>query len=675
MGDCQILKTLIKLLLLPLIIFCFSGPVNAQDPFKDITSHELSNGLTVVLAPNEKAKNLTIQARVKVGKIVEYKHNLGVSHLLEHLLFRDSRFEEGQTYNELIKEAGGVINAEVGYLETAYYSTIPSSNGNWLVAQFAKMLFENTVDDEDLKHAKSSVELEIGEPSWAAAFLDNEIASTFLKLLMPKDFLESEFRISFPKYLGDKYRLSNRRLTRKQIEEHYSSYYRPSNIVLFIAGNFMHEDMIKLVENTYGKYDDRPGKTIPEITPEPTVTPYHRVEFEPEGQHYIVAGTKTLNLNAKERMVLNSYLEYVAHRLMINLRNKYGETYTAHSQNFQRFGAGYGVVSFETKSTELKKNLDYVKSLFDEEARSGNLSDEDIKEAISLYKNLYYELADVDAETMLDLAEHFYYFRTNFRTTQSPYSVLTSISPDDFRAGLRNIFLPDRSYTRLYIPYMYSKIEFVLLVVFSIISPFIVIRIILKKKTIDETRIRWVTRTNLSPGVFIEILPPCLFFFPLLFFFIFIPINKFIETTRWYYTSGLWPNYFSAFFSIFITFSLYFYYVILIPKKLQIEDNYFVIKSITYYARKFEIDTIKSIRSLSVFRLIASPKIWVNSRFRWRYNFLFLWRKGLLLGINDGPVYFIGVKDANKTVAELAQFINQPLKTSSDCKLEPDICE
>jgi len=128
-------------IILSIILTLFiAGEAFSRDPFKEMSFHELNNGMSVVLAPSNQAKNVKVKVRVKVGTSVENKKNLGVSHLVEHLLFRDSELEDGQTYLQLIKEEGGNINANVTKDETSYHAVIPFKKGEWLVKRFAMML-------------------------------------------------------------------------------------------------------------------------------------------------------------------------------------------------------------------------------------------------------------------------------------------------------------------------------------------------------------------------------------------------------------------------------------------------------------------------------------------------------------------------------------------------------
>jgi len=264
-------------------LFILLIPINSSyaiDPYENISFYKLDNGMQVVLAPSDKAQNLKIKVKVKVGQSVENIHNVGVSHLLEHLLFRDGRFEEGQTYLQLIKENGGSVNGYTSNYETGYYAKIPYKKGDWLVKQFSKMLFNRDIKHDDIQRARSSVELEIGEPGWLSEKLGIDIFGSYSLRYFPEPgFFESEFGIKRQNYTADEQRLSNRKLSYDQLITLYKEYYYPSNMILFVSGNFNSRNMTSLIKTEFGKHKESTGKTVnDDIKPIPNNKPYLRVD-------------------------------------------------------------------------------------------------------------------------------------------------------------------------------------------------------------------------------------------------------------------------------------------------------------------------------------------------------------------------------------------------------------
>ncbi len=642
-----------------IILFAFIGmqsSVYAQDPYENVSFHELDNGMTVVLAPGSKAGNISVKIRVDVGSISEDQSNLGVSHLLEHLIFRDSRFDDEQTYLQLIKENGGKVNAFVSRDATVYYALMPSEKGEWLVEQFGNMLFDHTIDEEAIMRAKSSVELEIGEPSWLAGVLGTDVlAPVFHRYFPEAGFFESEFGLSDPSYSMNEIRLSSKKLTHEQLDGHYQSFYRPSNMVIFVSGNFNQNQMLSQIKGKFGTQPRREGRSVPSENPLSSNKPYQRIQWNPYGSPYIYIGTKILKPVAQEKISLYVYLDYIAHRLMKELRNKRGETYTARVYADERSGAGYGLVAFETQNPELQKNLQYVESLIDREARNGALTDVQIVEAIKLTREQRFELADVDADSLMSYAENYYDFRQEHSGKGSPYDVITSITPDEFRASLPGMFKKENAYTSVIVPYVYSKIEFVFISMISIVISIVVFQKALKRK-IDETKIVWSQNITYSPAMFFEIMM-CLIFTFFINHVLLSPIDRYVSVAHWYHSASLWPEYIYSSLSMFMFIGVFMALLALFPRKLMIEGDKLVLKSMALYARKFDKSSITLVRSLSMLDLITSPGIWFNRKFRFFYYSGLIWRKGLLLELSDRRTYFLDMKNADLAVSKMNEHL------------------
>lgn len=643
-----------------LLGFFSDGLSAAQNPFDGMTFHTLNNGLDVVLAPSAQAENVNVTVKVKVGTAVEGPDNLGVSHLLEHIVFRDSRFGDDQSYLQAVEEAGGSINAHIEQEITVYNAKIPAERGEWLVAEMARMLFEQTTEDSEIERAKLSVELETGEPSWLAGFLGVDIMAPVLHRYFPMPgFMESEFGIASPSYSPNEVKLSVRNITRDQLQEHYQSYYRPSNMVLFVSGNFQRHRMLSLLENVFGTYPDRPGKTVPAWNPVPTDRPFWRVYSNPFGKPYIYAGTKVFRPTAKDAMVMQTYMNYVAHRLMKELRNRHGQTYTARPLGEVLHGAGYMVVGFETKREELRKNLEYVQSLMEREARQGNLSDKDIKQALTLTREQYYELADVDAETLMQYAENYHDFREEFGVQESPYDVITSLNADEFRESLSKLFRKENAYTVLNLPYLFTKVEYLILLLVSVVISILAFKRVFRRR-LDETRVSWALKMTGTVTMIFSVIGICVLSF-LLHHLVTAPLDRLVHSASWYNALNLWPRYLMEVLEIFIFVGIITTLLAFFPRKLVVEGDDLVLKSMALYLRRFRKTSVKTVRAMSLLSLLASPRIWFNMRFRFFFQSFFLWKKGLLVEINGGPIYFLSLRNAAQAASDLSQHLLSPV--------------
>ena len=115
----------------------------------------------VVSSPH--AKLSAIEFHVKAGWDAEKPHEYGITHLVEHLLFRDSKLKDNMSYLQVFEARGGQVNAFVSSRKTRYVVTIPSQHTLWALSLLTKMLQDREFTSLELEKAKRSVMIEIGE--------------------------------------------------------------------------------------------------------------------------------------------------------------------------------------------------------------------------------------------------------------------------------------------------------------------------------------------------------------------------------------------------------------------------------------------------------------------------------------------------------------------------------
>ncbi len=97
-----------------------------------VSEHCLPNGLKVLVVPYHQAPVVSVWSVYRVGSRHEQIGITGVSHWVEHMLFKGTpKFPKGQIAR-LVQKHGGVLNGSTSYDCTAYYETLPKDN--WLIA-------------------------------------------------------------------------------------------------------------------------------------------------------------------------------------------------------------------------------------------------------------------------------------------------------------------------------------------------------------------------------------------------------------------------------------------------------------------------------------------------------------------------------------------------------------
>jgi len=638
-----------------------AASVPSDDPFAAIERIELKNGLTLYLAPRPKSGLASVHVEVDVGWDGEDKSNWGVSHLLEHVLFRDKSLHDEMSYLQLIKEAGGSANGETSQRETEFYGTIPPAKATWLLDRFAKMLLHPQITADYVDKEKATVELERGKPGPISEFLGfNPMDYLHFDYLDSHDFWQTEFGVdNKQKFTLTEEQFSTRRLTAAQVQAHYDNYYYPRNMRLYVGGEFDRAEVMKHIDHDWAALPDRPGKKLKPLE-EPHIRhmPYARAAETYENPSASL-GVKLYDLDLADEEVARSYAEFLAHRLMKEVRNKKGQTYTAQATtSVYKRRIGYSYVYFQTQDKHFEDNVKLVKDFFKNEAVDGGFTDEQIQEAVKLYLDDI-RLSGKSAASMVRLAQTENGGIETYGSFRSPQTVLSHMPPAEYRARLAKIYASSRRYQHLTEPPLFFAYDSHLCAALALIFSFIFFRRLLTKK-FDHAGIRWVRKMRYLPLKIVEGLALAL------------GVALFAHLAWVYETAVLAIPYVqgSLFFTEYVRDIVATFCFVLclqgvlsfFPWKLMVVGQELWVKSITYYARCFPLARVDAVETCHIFSLKLLKKL---PSIAWRFHFfhLYFWQKGLLLTARDAKgkpkSYFFGVKNASLAAAELITYRDQ----------------
>jgi len=441
------------------------------DPYQNINYFKLDNGLQVYLLADEKATKTQISLRVKVGYGVEDEGNFGISHLVEHIIFRDQRIPH-HDYLDYIKEEGGThVNGHTKRYETKYLATIASEKSYWITEIFAQMLFDKDVTTHDLEVEKGALQAEIGEPHWYLN-LFGSLGKFFEKILPPQeDLYVDEFALSKVKDLPPYYKSqeNNPKFTLEEVMEHYDNYYYPANTTLRIVGDFSTSKMKKLILEHYGKVEK--SGTLYAIKPpeDPKLNhkPYRRF-FEGDDENNGYIGAKYIIDDYKKYLTLDIYTINLSERLQQQLRNKEGKTYSVNAYNFSDRKAGIITISFDGLHEQFQDNILSVKKMIAEDAQE--LKQSDITKALASYEKKYYADIEHDNGSLISLVDMAQYLREEQNITdKTSFEIFRSITPEYFRQTIQETFTPQNSYSYISRDYYFFPLEMPLLSLLAIL--------------------------------------------------------------------------------------------------------------------------------------------------------------------------------------------------------------
>jgi zinc protease len=222
-----------------------------------VTEYALDNGLQVLLFPDESKPTVTVNVTYMVGSRHEGRGEMGMAHLLEHMVFKGT-----PTYENVwgvLEDHGATFNGSTWVDRTNYFETLPASDENLKFALHleADRMVNCKISAEELAKEMTVVrnEFEMGE---------NQPVEILSERMMSSAYLWHNYGHST---IGN--RSDIERVPADNLRQFYRKYYQPDNVTLVVAGKFDTEEALKLIQEYYGAIPKLTRVLDPTYTEEP----------------------------------------------------------------------------------------------------------------------------------------------------------------------------------------------------------------------------------------------------------------------------------------------------------------------------------------------------------------------------------------------------------------------
>jgi len=215
----------------------------------------LKNGLRVVYENINYVKSISVGLWVENGSRNEHSSNNGISHFIEHMMFKGTKKRTSLQLAEAIEDVGGQINAFTGKESTCFYVKALDSYLDLSLDILSDMLFNSNFDSDDIEKEKSVISEEINMSEDSPEDVLSDLHSSAIW---------GDDSISLP-ILGTSETISS--FTRDGIMEYISSHYIPENSVISIAGNIDESKVESLAEKYFGDWNCSDKKVTHYSTP------------------------------------------------------------------------------------------------------------------------------------------------------------------------------------------------------------------------------------------------------------------------------------------------------------------------------------------------------------------------------------------------------------------------
>ena len=283
----------------------------------------LDHGIRVVTERIPYVRSVSLGVWADVGSRDETQTQSGISHFLEHMVFKGTTKRSVRDIAQSLESLGGYLNAFTTKEQTCFYARVLDANVTEAMDVLADLVQNATFRKAELEKEKLVV---IEELRNAEDDPEDIIHDYFEKSLFPNHSLGNPI-------IGTEENL--RRFQREDLQTHVSTHYLPPRIVVAAAGNVDHRSLVRLVEKLFKKVrlGTSPSRRLP--GPQRVATPGRKEYPRPINQAHVCLGTVGYSIKHKDRyplLVLNALLgEGMSSRLYQTIREKFGFAYSVYS--------------------------------------------------------------------------------------------------------------------------------------------------------------------------------------------------------------------------------------------------------------------------------------------------------------------------------------------------------
>ncbi|GAE29298.1 M16 family metallopeptidase [Halalkalibacter hemicellulosilyticus] len=327
---------------------------------------KLDNGVRIVSEHIPSVRSISIGIWVGTGSRFEEENENGISHFIEHMLFKGTKTRSAADIAEEFDRIGGQVNAFTSKEYTCYYAKVLDTHSKVAVDVLSDMFFHSVFAEDELVKEKNVVFEEI-------KMVDDTPDDIVHDLLSEASY--GNHSLGYP-ILGTVQTLSE--FKESHLRDYMNQYYTGDYVVISVAGNLT-DDLMEQLTNTFAKVKKTPNKPI---LNDPTFSPNHVVRQKDTEQAHICLGYPGLPIGHDDvysLIVLNNYLGgSMSSRLFQEIREKRGLCYSVFSYHSSYCDSGLLTVYAGTGHQQLNDLAEAIQFTISELAEKG-LSEQELK--------------------------------------------------------------------------------------------------------------------------------------------------------------------------------------------------------------------------------------------------------------------------------------------------------
>lgn len=338
----------------------------------------LPNGVRVITEEIDYVRSVSIGLWVGAGSRDEREGNEGISHFIEHMLFKGTKNRTARELAESLESVGGQLNAFTTKEFTCFYAKVLDENLDLSIDVLSDMFFNSLFDEKEIEKEKKVVIEEIKMYEDSPDELIHDLFS---------EYVWNDHPLGKP-ILGTEESIHG--LSREKILDYLGHHYAPDNLVVAVAGKISHEDVLKKLTPIFGEFK-RGGKRILEGTPkEQAIQRYNTKDTE---QMHLIIGVPGLGQDDEDIYPMHIFNNILggglSSRLFQEIREQRGLAYSVYSYHSTYVDTGMFAIYAGTTPSNTQEVVECILAELQEMRSNGITADELAKTKAQIKGGLY----------------------------------------------------------------------------------------------------------------------------------------------------------------------------------------------------------------------------------------------------------------------------------------------
>ncbi|WP_107932812.1 M16 family metallopeptidase [Ureibacillus chungkukjangi] len=315
-----------------------------------VTVYTCKNGVRIVSEEIPHVRSISVGIWVGAGSRFESPEENGITHFIEHMLFKGTKTRTARQIAEEFDRIGGEINAFTSKENTCYYAKVLDHHGEMAVSILADMFFNSTFDENELDKERQVVLEEILMSEDAP---DDDVHEQLWGVMYPTDALGLPI-------LGTNKTLST--FSSDTIRQYIDKHYCPENIVVSIAGNVT-KDLLLHIEELFGSFERSPNAVETTLTNPVFHSGKFVKERDVEQSHLAISfpAISVMDPKLNDFIALNNIVGgNMSSRLFQEVREERGLAYTIYSYQSCYADVGAFTIYGSTNNQQLSVMQDTI---------------------------------------------------------------------------------------------------------------------------------------------------------------------------------------------------------------------------------------------------------------------------------------------------------------------------